>query len=251
MMTAAELARFFDRLLRIEDFHDTSLNGLQVGGRGRIDTVAFAVDASLGNIRTAAENGVQFLVVHHGLFWGKPLPVTGLLYGRIRACIEGNVALYASHLPLDAHPQFGNNAQLVHCMGWKNPHPFGEYHGNVIGEKIKFAKSIPFRQIADRLRAKLNIEPVVWQFGPKMSRGVAVVSGGALSMLEQVSAAGCDTFLTGEPDHEHYWTAKECGLNVLFGGHYRTETLGVKALQVEVQSRLGLQTIFIDNPTGY
>jgi dinuclear metal center YbgI/SA1388 family protein len=250
-MTAAELAHTIDRLLRTEAFHDDSLNGLQVDGRGKVETVAFAVDASLGTIRQASENGAQFLLVHHGLFWGKPLPITGLLYERIKTCVENNLALYASHLPLDAHPKFGNNARLVKRLGWKNPDDFGQYHGHVIGKKVRFRKSISIHQLADRIREKLKCEPVLWQFGPTMSKGIAVVSGGALSMLEQVADSGCDTLLTGEPDHAHYWTAKECGLNILFGGHYCTETLGVKALQTVIQSRLSLHTVFIDNPTGY
>jgi dinuclear metal center YbgI/SA1388 family protein len=250
-MDAAELALHFDRLLRTDAFRDDSLNGLQVGCRVPIQTVAFAVDASLSTIQQASENGAQFLVVHHGLFWGKPLPITGVLYERIRACIENRIALYASHLPLDAHPEFGNNAQLVKRLKLPKPEDFGEYHGNVIGKKVRLKKAMSIETLIGRIRNTFKSEPILWGFGPSMSRHIAVISGQALSMLEQAARAGCDTLLTGESDHAHYWTAKEYGLNVLFGGHYCTETLGVKALQAEIQTSTDLHTVFIDNPTGY
>lgn len=250
-MKSFHLSQYFDRLLNTGLIPDDSQNGLQIENRSEVKCVAFAVDVSLESIRLAKEKGAQFLFVHHGLFWGKPAPVVGVLYQRIRACVETDIALYASHLPLDLHPTLGNNAQLVKLLVLKNPKDFGEYHGNLIGKAVFLKNPMTLSGLAQRMRSKLSIDPIVWNFGEPIVRRLAIISGGALSMIEQVAREGMDTFITGETNHIQYWLAKEYKLNVLFGGHYRTETVGLQALQKKTHSDLKLQTCFIDLPTGY
>jgi dinuclear metal center YbgI/SA1388 family protein len=249
-MTTNELARWLDAFLRVKDIADDSLNGLQVENRGSATRVALAVDASEQAIRTAAQSGADFLIVHHGLFWGKPEPLIGPLLRRIRALIESDIALYAAHLPLDCHPMVGNNVQLAERMGWKDTVEFGEYHGTVIGRSAALAEPIPLADLVNTLRRITTEEPRVWNFGPGSARRVAVVSGGAMSMIDQVLAGGFDTFITGEGGHSHYWYAREAGINVVCGGHYATETLGVQALGGAVKREFALETVFLDQPTG-
>lgn len=250
-MKTIKLSNYLDRLLNINNIPDDSLNGLQVENRSDVKTVAFAVDVSAESIQRAQRSGAQFLFVHHGLFWGKQVPVTGIYYERLRLCIESDIALYAAHLPLDLHPQLGNNAQLIKIFGWKHATDFGEYHGNVIGKAVHFKKPIAFQDMANLLRTRLNTSPIVWNFGDRNIHHAAIISGGALSMLDQVVKSGIDTLITGEPGHAQYWLAKECKINVLFGGHYQTEIAGVQALLYHIKKYLKLNTIFIDIPTGY
>jgi dinuclear metal center YbgI/SA1388 family protein len=250
-MGTSELSNYLDRVLNLRAVQDDSLNGLQVENRAEVDTAAFAVDVSVESVRIAKQAGAQFLFVHHGLFWGKPSPLTGSLYHRVRSLMEADISLYAAHLPLDMHPVFGNNAQLAKLMGWKKTADFGEYHEQVIGKSVRFGKPVPLHDISKKMGDVLRCDPVLWNFGGAFVKHAAVISGGAISMIDQVIRCGLDTLITGEPEHVQYWKAKECGINVLFYGHYLTETVGVKALQQKVKKDLKLNTVFIDLPTGY
>jgi dinuclear metal center YbgI/SA1388 family protein len=250
-MTAAELESRLDATLRVRDIPDDSLNGLQVANSGRLSRVALAVDASEAAVRGAASRGADFLIVHHGLFWGKPAPVRGALRGRLRALLEADIALYAAHLPLDLHPELGNNIQICRRMGWDASSEFGEYHGTPIGRRVDLDEPEPLDRLVERFGAAFGVAPEVWRFGPGTVRSAAVVSGGALSMVEQAAAGGCDVFLTGETAHSHFWAAREAGINVVFGGHYATETTGVAAVGAWIRSEFGLETVFLDLPTGY
>ncbi|HEX9935366.1 MAG TPA: Nif3-like dinuclear metal center hexameric protein, partial [bacterium] len=225
-MKTAELAYRLNRLLNVRAIQDDSLNGLQIDNSGNVQTVAFAVDVSQACLVQAQEKRAQFLIVHHGLFWGKPVPLTGALYEWIRSFIRYDIALYAVHLPLDLHPQFGNNAQLVKLFGWKKSLDFGEYHGQTIGKAVILPKPLSLSELAERMRRQLRCEPLVWRFGDPKVKRIAFLSGGAMSMIGQVAEAGYDTLVTGEPSHSYYWAAKDSRINVLFGGHYQTETVG-------------------------
>jgi len=249
--TSFGLAKWLDGLLRIRTIPDDSLNGLQVANSGRLTRVATAVDASASAIREACEAKADFLVVHHGLFWGKPVPLTGPLLMRIRLLIESDMALYAVHLPLDLHPKLGNNAQLCLGMGWASSFEFGDYHGVTIGRGVNLRRPVPLESVTRKLRAVTRGEPVVWRFGPDQVRRIAVVSGGAMGIIEQVASDGFDTFVTGESGHAHYGFAREAGVNVVFGGHYATETFGVRALGDKIRDEFGLENLFLDHPTGY
>ncbi len=249
-MRTKELSGFLDTLLEIQRIEDISLNGLQVENKGEVNKVTLAVDASFDAIKKAKDIGSDFMFVHHGLFWGKSVSLTGSMYQKIRVLIDSNIALYAAHLPLDIHPELGNNAQIEEILGWPVTGDFGEYHGVVIGKEVSFKEPVSLSHLVKHIESRLSCKPSVWDFGPAKVKRLAYVSGDGLSMLYQAIECGIDTFVTGEPAHSHYWEAKEAGINVIFAGHYATETLGVKAVGEIIQERFGLETIFIDLPTG-
>ena len=249
-MKTKELSYFLDTLLEIHKIEDASLNGLQIDNKGEVNKVALAVDASLDAVREAKNIGSDFLLVHHGLFWGKPVALVGPMYKKIQLLIDSNIALYAAHLPLDIHPELGNNAQIEKVLGWSVSEDFGEYHGVLIGKEVRFKKPILLPNLVNHLQNSLGSKPQVWDFGPEKVKRLGYVSGDGLSMLYQAIECGMDTFITGEPGHAHYWEAKEAGINVIFAGHYATETLGIKAVGKVIQEKFGLETIFLNLPTG-
>jgi dinuclear metal center YbgI/SA1388 family protein len=250
-MQTAELERWLDSTLNVRAIPDSSLNGIQVGNRGRATRVALAVDFCEAAVRGAAAANADVLVVHHGMIWDRPIPLTGPVLNRVRLLVESDIALYAAHLPLDLHPEVGNNAQLCGRMGWTDLSDFGDYHGIRIGKKAVFQQPVSLTELTGRLGSLLGVEPTVWRFGSENVRNAGVISGRALSLLDQAVREGCDLYLTGEFGHEPYWFAREAGINVLFGGHYATETWGVKALGEKISRELGLETVFLDLPTGY
>jgi len=230
---------------------DVALNGLQVAnGSATVEKVAFAVDACLESIRRAAEWKADLLFVHHGLFWGKPLAVIGGHYQRLRALIEADLALYAVHLPLDMHPDLGNNAGLARRIGLQQLEPFGEYKGIKIGFKGRLAGQMSLEQVA-RLccggkEQGINVLP----FGPENIRTVGIVSGGAADEAYQAIVERLDLFITGDADHTIYHHCLEGRINVIFGGHYLTETSGVTLLAKKLEKESDLETRFFDIPTG-
>jgi len=250
-METGELGLFLNNLLKISEIHDDSLNGLQVANSGSVRKVALAVDVSLAAIVEAGKLHADMLFVHHGQFWGKPVALTAGVYKRIRALMDADMALYAAHLPLDLHPELGNNAQIEKILEFPVKRDFGDYHGTVIGKEVVFNEPVSVEAIVERMRKGLNCDPKVWRFGPDKISRLGYVSGGAISMMDQAVQAGMDAYITGEPAHSAYWTAREAGIHVIFGGHYATETLGVKAVGEVIHKEFGLETVFIDLPTGY
>ncbi len=230
---------------------DVALNGLQVANeKDSVEKVAFAVDACLESIRRAAEWGADLLFVHHGLFWGRPLAVTGGHYQRLRALIQADLALYAVHLPLDMHPQLGNNAGLARRIGLQKLEPFGEYKGTKIGFKGILPKVMGLEQVV-RVCCGSNEQGInVLPFGPEAIRTVGIVSGGAADEAYQAIEEKLDLFITGDSDHTIYHHCLEGGINVIFGGHYLTETSGVTLLAEKLKSQTDLQIRFFDIPTG-
>jgi dinuclear metal center YbgI/SA1388 family protein len=250
-MKRDELVAYLDDYLQVQAIDDSSNNGLQVEGADQVACLALAVDAGLAAFAAAQAAGAQMLIVHHGLFWGQPLLATGLHRRRLQALLAADLSLYASHLPLDFHPQVGNNATLARWLGLEDPAPFGDYHGRAPGVSGRLAQACSLDQFVGRVEAVLG-EPVVrvWPFGPASVRRVGIISGGAGSMLDQAAAAGADLFLTGELSHGAYHQARELGLNVVFGGHYATETAGLRALADHLAATFDLTTRFLDLPTG-
>ncbi len=249
-MKMQKLVAYLDDCLRTKQIKDSSVNGLQVAGAAEVTRVAFAVDARLAAFTQAAEWGAQMLVVHHGLFWSEVQPLTGIHYRRIRTLIEGNLALYASHLPLDAQPEIGNNAELARVLGLRRRVPAGEVHGALIGVGGTLPRPTALDALAARLAAATGCPTVRVVDSGKPARRVACVSGGAADMARQFAADGYDTYVTGEVSHSGLIVIEELGINVIFGGHYATETLGLKALAGRLQKRFGLATRFIALPTG-
>ena len=252
-MQLEDLDGYFRSVLSIEKLGsvDDSLNGVQVEGGGReIGKVAFAVDGCMESFRRAAESGAEVLFVHHGLFWGKSIRLTGSHYRRLEFLIKNRLALYAAHLPLDMHPEFGNNAGIAAALGLEDRQEFGLYHGVKIGFKGRLRSPVSIEGILDLLRIRQEDCNAVLPFGPGEIRTVAIVSGGAPYELEQAIDDGVDLYVTGDSSHWSYHVAMEAGINMISGGHYRTETWGVRLLSERLARDTGLKTVFIDVPTG-
>ncbi len=250
-MKRNELVEYLDGYLRVDEIEDASQNGLQVEGPEEVTKVAFAVDGCQASFERAVAERAQLLVVHHGLFWGESKLLTGVHFGRVRTLIEGRCGLYAVHLPLDAHPEVGNNAEMARLLGLRDSRPFGEYDGVELGVEGTLEPPVDMPAFIGRLVEALGRPPIrVLDHGPGEIRRVGCVSGGAASMMDQVAAAGLDAYVTGETSHGAYHEAVERALNVLFAGHYATETLGVRALARHLEDEVGLETVFLDIPTG-
>ena len=230
---------------------DDSLNGIQVGRSPEsIKKVAFAVDACAESIRRSKEAGADVLFVHHGLFWGEPLRVEGALLERLKLLLLSNIALYACHLPLDMHPEVGNNAVLANLLSLRDRVPFGDYHGIPIGVRGNLETALSIPDILGRLLPD-NSEPLaVIAPGKEKVTSVAIVSGGAPFEVFQAFGKGIDLFITGEPSHSIYHHLLENKLSFIAAGHYATEIWGVKAVAEKLAREKGIETVFIDIPTG-
>jgi dinuclear metal center YbgI/SA1388 family protein len=249
-VSLAAMVRYCDRRLQtdaIQDY-DGAANGLQVGNRGGVSRIAAAVDASTATVKLAAAAGADLLVVHHGLFWGPTQPWTGRRYELLQLLLENDLAVYSSHLPLDAHPQLGNNVRLCAALGLRRLRPFFRSHGRFIGFQTK--TNITRADLVRRLHRATGDLPLVIPGGSERCARIGVVTGGAGSDLKQAVAEGVDTFVTGEGPHWTYALAEELGLNVLYGGHYATETFGVQALAAELSKKFKVPWTFLDHPTG-
>jgi dinuclear metal center YbgI/SA1388 family protein len=245
-----ELVAALDQYLDLDAVVDDSVNGLQVEGATSIERIGLTVDAAEATIVDSISAGCQLLLVHHGLFWGEPVRITGPTAARLRACFRGDLSVYAAHLPLDRHPDVGNNAVLAARLGGTVEAPFGEYGGASLGSLVSLEAPCDVGAIAGRLAALGCEEPLIWSFGPEEISKVAVVSGAASFLLPEAAAAGAQCFVTGEPRHSQYHSARELGIHCVFGGHYVTETVGVQALGKWLAERFDIETVWIDHPTG-
>ncbi|MFN0067522.1 MAG: Nif3-like dinuclear metal center hexameric protein [Limisphaerales bacterium] len=246
----AALVRHCDRTLRTAEFTDWdgAHNGLQAENSGRVTRIAATVDASLATVRLAAAAGANLLLVHHGLFWSPQHPWTGNRYTLLRSLLDTDLAVYSSHLPLDAHPKLGNSAQLAAALGLRRKRLFFETKGRPIGMRGEL------RCTRDELAALLTLAtgapPKLLPGGGERCVKIGVVTGGAGAELRQAAAEGVDTFITGEGPHCTYALAEDAGINVFYAGHYATETFGVKALAAELAKKFRLPWVFLDHPTG-
>ena len=236
--------------LRPATFNDypDAVNGLQVENSGAVAKIAAAVDASFATIQLAVAAGAGLLIVHHGLFWGPSVPWTGRRHALLKLLLDHDLAVYSSHLPLDAHPQLGNNARLCDALGFRKLQPFFFEKGRPLGWQTR--TSIGRDALAEKLGSVLGRAPVVLPGGPSRCRRIGVVTGGAGSHLQTAAAEGVDTFITGEGPHHTYALAEDLGLNAFYGGHYATETFGVKALAAELSKKFRVPWVFLDHPTG-
>jgi len=249
MLHLDEIVGYLDGYLKIGEIEDTSVNGLQVQGRGKVERIGFAVDACMETFKEADGRGADMLVVHHGLIWGGIKSVTGITYDRLKFLIENGISLYAVHLPLDKHPEVGNNIQFLKLFDVSDIKEFGQYHGVNIGFMGEFKEEKVLGEFAEEVGNKLNTKPGVLDFGKEKIRKVGVVSGAASSVISE-AVEKVDVFVTGEVSHSVYHSAKDARVNVIFAGHYATETLGVKALAGVLEKEFGMETVFIDVPTG-
>ena len=252
-MASASLSKIVshcDRLLQTADIEDYkgAVNGLQVENGGKVSRIAAAVDASLATARMAVDAGADLLIVHHGLFWGPTTPWTGKKRELIRTLLSNNLAVYSSHLPLDMHPVHGNNAGLAKALGLKQPKTFFPYKGRDVG--MKFSTSIRRDALLKKLGKATGAEPTVIPGGPATCRRIGIVTGGAGGEIAEAAKAGVDTFITGEGPHWSYALAEELEINVLYAGHYASETFGVKSLSEHLSRKFKLPWSFLDHPTG-
>ena len=246
----ALIVKHCNQILRTRETgdYDGAVNGLQAENSGRVTRIAATVDASLATVKLAIAAGADLLLVHHGLFWSPRQPWTGKTYELLRLLAENDLAIYSSHLPLDAHPQLGNNAQLCAALGLKSLKPFFFSHGQNIG--FRSAARISRSELAEKLACATGVKPHLLPGGKEICERIGVVTGGAGADLQQAADEGVDTFITGEGPHWTYALAEELGVNVFYGGHYATETFGVKALSAELSRRFKVPWTFLDHPTG-
>ncbi len=248
--TVAEILVEADRLLQPDRFQDYCRNGLQVPGPNEVRTIATGVSAQAELFERAADLGAQLLVVHHGLFWGSGvLAIDESLKRRLEILFSAGIALAAYHLPLDAHPEIGNNALLGRELGAEGMEPFGSHRGETIGFLASLpGAGLPAQELFDRVKGITGSEPLVQGAGPELISRVAIVSGAGSDYIQEAAQAGAQALLTGEPAERVMASARELGLHAIAAGHYATETLGVRALGDHLAARFGLEHVFIDVP---
>ncbi len=251
MTSLHDIVELLDTQLQTSSIRDAShaLNGLQVENNGQVNKVALAVDASQKTIDAAISAGADLLIVHHGLYWSGLLPMTAWWKKKITSCINHNLAVYSAHLPLDLHPTLGNNACIVRELGLSDIIPEVDMGGQNIGFAGTFAGSVS--ELKARFESILGSSVTGYIHHDDAPAGrVAVCSGGAGGEIYKMHAKGYQTYLTGEQNHWVLNAAEDMGMNLLFGGHYATETFGVKALGALLEKEYSLPTLFIDHPTG-
>ena len=255
VVTLKDLDNFFNKFLCKENYpSDPSLNGIQIENSApetkEIKKVAFAVDACEATAKLAAEQGADVLVVHHGLFWGGCETITGSFYKRVSSFIKNDLALIGYHIPLDANNPYGNNYGIAAALNMKNLEDFGFWRGMCLGVKGRLSTPLTAQQLGDLVAEKLHTKCNVLPLGKEKIETVGIISGGAGEDVDQAVEEGLDCYITGEFAHEQYHYAEEMGINVIAGGHYGTETVGVSLLKNKVEQELGLETCFIHIPTG-
>ncbi len=244
---------FLDRYLSIRDIPDSpnALNGLQVENAGTVDRIVAAVDASQATIDEVAEQsggGSPLLLVHHGLFWDGNLPLTDRRLRRVRRLLASDIAVYGAHIPLDIHPEVGNNVQLARALDIEVAGWFGDYQGVALG--VWGSAALSRQALVERLDAVLGTHARLIPGGPDQVGRLGIISGDAGSMVDAAREAGLDTFITGEGAHHTYFDAMEWGINLVYAGHYATEQLGVQALARTLAAEFTLPWNFLSRPTG-
>jgi len=231
-MTPRELAKECNMILESKKFRDYpgAKNGLQIAHNRIVKKIGWAVDADMESIRKAGKEKLDFLIVHHGLFWGSSALDRKIRAKRIWLAKKLGVAIYSSHLPLDAHPELGNSIGLLRALGLgdSRPKPFGVAMGRAIGWKVEGVR-LRLRDLTKRLSGTTGRKAVVLSHGPEVCRRIGIVTGG-FGDLDQVVRAGLDTLITGEADYPTEVKAKELGINLILGGHRETEVFGVREL---------------------
>jgi dinuclear metal center YbgI/SA1388 family protein len=259
--TVKDICTFLNQLLTPEHYNDSAINGVQVDSTNLAPdkahdtshrvTVAFSVDAGLSCVEAAIRAKADLLIVHHGLFWGENQPVAGPLAQKLLSLLSHNCTLYASHLPLDGHPDVGNGAELLRAIGADSITPFVLYKGAYVGAQGRLDKPLPIESIIEKARAFEGCTNITTlPFGARTISTIGCVTGSGTFGMTEAQKLGLDLFLSGEPKHEAYHLAKELHISAIFAGHYATETFGLRALQRLIEEKFLVQTIFIEEPTG-
>ncbi len=245
-MLLNEFSQKLNMYLASDLFKDCCPNGIQVEGKQKINKVATAVSANLHTIEAAVQEGVDALVVHHGIFWNRdPYPVIGAKRKKMHLLLQNQISLLAYHLPLDAHREVGNNWKAAYDLKWESLEPFGEFNGTEIGVKARFAKQ-PIESFISQLEAYYGHEAVKALGGKQTVESAALISGGAYKEIGAAAAAGVDCFITGNFDEPAWGAAHEEGIHFLALGHSATEKVGPQALAIYIREELGIACQFID-----
>jgi dinuclear metal center YbgI/SA1388 family protein len=246
------IVKFLDRHLKIADYDDTSNNGLQVENSGTVRRVCCGVDASMAFFRKAAKRHADLLVVHHGISWSDSLKrITRANYRWVSFLVGRDIALYACHIPLDAHPRLGNNAKLCSALGLRSRRRYGDYHGKDISFYGDLPRAMGLEPFRKRVAKVVGNRVECLAFGKGRVKRVAVLSGGGAGWIEQAAAVRADVFLTGEGSLAACNLAQDIGMNVLLAGHYATESFGVKAVTALLKRRFGVEAEFVDLKIKY
>ena len=244
-----EIIAFCDELLKIAEFDDYGPNGLQVPGSPEVSSLVTGVTANLEFLERAVAGGAQLAIAHHGLFFGDSGGgLTEQLARRLRTALCADLSVAGYHLPLDAHPEIGNNALLCQALGLEPAQPFGEVKGRAIGLLATCPERPTPEELGARIASRLGREPLVLDGGPERIERIGVVTGAGASVLDEASSLGLDAFLTGEPAEHVLGDAREARLHFFAAGHYATETFGVRRLGETVAERFGIEHEFIDVP---
>jgi dinuclear metal center YbgI/SA1388 family protein len=249
MASRDQIIAFLDELLDIEHFSDYGPNGLQVPGSAEVATIATGVSAQRELFERAAGAGAQLVLCHHGLFWNSaPRTIGPAMKERLKQLFAADLSLAAYHLPLDAHPEVGNNAIICRELGLEPAQPFGEHKGRPIGLVGRFGEGVAFAELRERCADAFGQEPFVWDAGPEEVHTVGVVSGGGAGDFGEAIRRGLDAFVTGEPAEHVMADARENGVHFVAGGHYATEVFGIRRLGELVADRFGVEHRFVDVP---
>lgn len=253
-MKLTEVCNYLNNLLKPENFEqDIAINGLQVACSNQekeIKKIVFAVDACEQTIQRAIKAKADLIIVHHGLFWGKQIPITGVHYNRIKLLIQNDIALYASHIPLDANEEVGNNFGLAKRLELSNLEKFSSWRGMVLGVKGILPQKYTIEEIVKKIFPNNEKPLAILPFGKKEIQSVGIISGGAAEEVADAIEQNLDLYITGEISHENYHQCLENKMNFLAGGHYQTETVGVSLLMKKISQELNIETEFIEFPTN-
>jgi dinuclear metal center YbgI/SA1388 family protein len=249
MAARDEIVAYLDALLDSASFEDYGPNGLQVPGAEQVDLVVTGVSAHRELFERAREAGAQMVLCHHGMFWNaQPRHVTPQVKERLLALFGSDISLVAYHLPLDAHPEVGNNALICEQLGLERSEPFASHRGRAIGFVGRSAEGVPAQELFERCTRAFGREPLMFDSGPELVHSVGIISGGGSSSLDEAAVLGLDAFLTGEPSEYVMADAREAGLHFIAGGHYATETFGIRRLGELLEERFGVAHSFIEVP---
>lgn len=249
MASRDEITDFCNELLEIDSFDDYGPIGLQVPGAAEVEKIATGVSANRAFIEAAVRAGAQLALVHHGLFWGdKPAALSEQMAGRLRALLSANVSLLGYHLPLDAHPEIGNNALLCAGLGFEREGSFSAHLGREIGTVGRNPEGIPAAELTARVAELVGRQPLVFEDGPERIHSIGIVSGGGSKAITDAIDLGLDAYLTGEPSEPVMADAREGEIHFFAAGHYATETFGIRRLGELIGERFGVAHEFLDVP---
>lgn len=246
-----EITAFLNEYLAIGEFHDSSDNGMQIEGSENVDVIAFGVSSDLKLFEGAVKNKAQMVIAHHGIYWGKSRMLTGYFKKRIKTLLDNNITLLAYHLPLDAHPEVGNNIGLARILNPAKIEPFGDYNNKPIGFKAVFKKPLMLAEAVKMLEKGVGTKAGVVGQPARKIKTLAIISGGASRFIDVAARENADAYLTGEPSEDAWSVSVETGCALISLGHYDSEKLGVQSLAKLLKEKFKVKTVFINTNNPY